>query len=89
MVIIFVLDGILRYFVSINEGIMICANEEHPSKTSFPIDLTEEGINICCNDEKLLRSKLNLPEFVIYLGEIILEFRIGMLNGHSSQNLCT
>ena len=51
MVIIFVLDGILRYFVSINEGIMICANEEHPSKTSFPIDLTEEGIDICCNDE--------------------------------------
>ena len=33
------------------DGIGICVNDEHPSKTLFPIFVTEEGIDICFNDE--------------------------------------
>ena len=35
------------------EGIVICVNDEQPSKAPFPIEVTEEGISnvICVNDE--------------------------------------
>ena len=51
MVLIFALDLSPRYFVSIDDGIVICANDEHPLKASFSIEVTEEGIDICVNDE--------------------------------------
>ena len=52
MVLIFALDMSPRYFVSIDDGIVICVNDEHPLKASFPIEVTEEGIVICVNDEQ-------------------------------------
>lgn len=33
-------------FVTNEDGIVICANDEHPSKTPFSITFTEVGIEI-------------------------------------------
>ena len=46
---IFALDSSPRYFVSIDDGIAICVNDEHPKKAPFSIEVTEEGIVICVN----------------------------------------
>ena len=42
-----------RYYVSIADGIVICINDDHPEKVVFPIEVTEERIEICFNDEHL------------------------------------
>ena len=34
------------------EGIMICVNDVHPEKASYPIEVTEEGIITCVRDEQ-------------------------------------
>ena len=47
----FVFDGIPRLFLSIDDGIVICVNDEHPSKALSPIEVTDDGIMICVNDE--------------------------------------
>ena len=51
MVLIFTLDLSPRYFVSIDDGIVICVNDEHPLKASLLIEVTEEEIVICVNEE--------------------------------------
>ena len=51
MALILTLESRIRYFVSIDDGIVICVNDEHPEKASFPIEVTEEGNVICVNDE--------------------------------------
>ena len=53
MVLILTLDSSPRYFVLIDDGIVICVNDEHPEKALYPIEATEEGIEICFNDEHL------------------------------------
>ena len=40
----------------IEEGIVICVNDEHPLNTESLIDFTEDGINICCKDEHSLKA---------------------------------
>ena len=37
--------------LSIDDGIAICVNNEHPEKALFLIEASEEGIVICVNDE--------------------------------------
>ena len=69
MVLIFALDMSPRYFVSIDDGIVICVNDEHPQKAFLPIEVTEEGIVICVNDEH--PSKAYLPIEVTEEGIVI------------------
>ena len=42
--------------VSIDDGIVICANEEEHLKANLPTSVTEEGIVICVNDEQKLKA---------------------------------
>ena len=47
----------------------ICANDEHPEKVISPIEVTEEGIEICFNLLHHLKHSLsnsNWPWYVIY-----------------------
>ena len=39
----------LRFLIQ--DGIVICVNDEHSLKEESPIEVTEEGIVICVNDE--------------------------------------
>ena len=50
------LELIPRLFLFIFEGIVICVNDEHPLKASFPIEVTEDGIVICVSDEHSLKA---------------------------------
>ena len=52
MVIIFVLIGILRLLLLIEDGIIICSNDKHLLKEYSPIFVTDDGISICFNDEQ-------------------------------------
>ena len=49
---IFVFDGIPIEFISIETGIDICDSDIQPLKAFFSIEFTEEGIEICFNDEQ-------------------------------------
>ena len=42
--------------VLIEDGIVICANEEVLLKANFPTSVTEEGIVICVNAEQKLKE---------------------------------
>ena len=49
---ILTLDGIFKSSTLIDDVIVICVNDEHFSKRSFPISITfDERISICFNDE--------------------------------------
>ena len=48
---IFVLNGISRLLLSIDDGIVICISDLHALKAEGPISVTEEGIVICDNNE--------------------------------------
>ena len=49
---IFALIGIERFFRLIDDGIDIRICDKHPLKACPPIEVTEEGIEICVNDEQ-------------------------------------
>ena len=53
---ILTLDGIFRSSILIDDGIVICVNDEHSSKRRFPISITDERISICFNDEHFWKT---------------------------------
>ena len=66
-----VLDGILRLFLLIDDGIanVICISDEHLSKALSLILVTDDWIVICVSDERL--SKALSPISVIDDGIVI------------------
>ena len=53
---ILVIAGNTDFPIETPEGSLISLREEHSLKASFPIDFTDEGIEICSNDEHSLNA---------------------------------
>ena len=63
-----VFDYILKTLVSedkpilptllIDDGIVICVNDEQALKAEFPIEVTDDGIVTCVNDEQALKAEV-------------------------------